>query len=151
MGTTLEVLIYEKIRIEADWSNAVALSVFQTLCLLLFSFLFVSRSHRTTEETQPVYILNSRLGLAWITMTNIFVVGAFTKSLFQSWGYWQEILMFWGDLVQGALGSFMIGLFTGGLVLALLLSVAYIWPDVWVDKFFRGFMSASTALLVLSF
>lgn len=62
-GTTLEVLIYEKIRIEANLNAAMSLSLLQSLLVLLLSFLFLANAQGRFNSHPPQRV--RLLGISW--------------------------------------------------------------------------------------
>lgn len=148
---TLEVLIYEKIRVYGDWSQAITLGFGQILLLFLFSI-----GMRPSWMRAPVRPVNLQiLGLRFFVVVPLLVtfligVGQFQglikgmSLLFQS-----PVLM--AELPGMILGSLFVGLGTGGLLFLLMVLVAGLSPHRGLQRFLFGYTAPSTVLVGFAF
>lgn len=118
-GTNLEVLIYEKIFVDQNWSAAFGLSLIQVTLIFGLSF-FMLRNKRASEpaEFAGSSYLKSYWGLALIGFYLIIYFGGYLLGLIKSLAYFDFIKQYAGELLT-------VTLFTSGaLALYLLLNLA---------------------------
>lgn len=150
-GTTLEVLIYERIRLSTDWSQAVVIAALQSA--LLFGLAWLAASGRTTAKSRPanLRIFSTASGLVPILGMTLFLLIGYVQGLppgLAQAGIFVELA---GDLVRAFLGSLWVGLATGLGCLGLLLAFAALVPSTWFEKFMAGFTAPSQALTAFAF
>lgn len=150
-GTTLEVLIYERIRLSTDWSQAVVIAALQSV--LLFGLAWLAASGRSAAKSRPA---NLRLFTTWsglipIAAMTFFLGFGYVQGLpsgFAQAGIFVELA---GDLWRAFLGSLWVGLSVGGGCFALLLAFAALIPSRWFERFMAGFTPPSQALTAFAF
>ncbi len=83
-GTTLEILIFEKVKITGDWLGAIGISLFQ---ILFLGILFRPQSaHHTSSKKVTIPAHYARPEFLWILLgINLVFVGTFASSWFNSW------------------------------------------------------------------
>lgn len=150
-GTTVEVLIYEKIRLSADWSEGTFLALLQSIFIFLLSLLIYRRDVSSKAREVFLHMVSARSGLIFL----------FFSMAFYFYGYGQGVISgllmssrFSGmglDILVAFAGSLCVGMITGVLCLVGLLSIAYCWPRVWFEKFLSGYVAPSTSLACFSF
>lgn len=150
-GTTLEVLIYEKIRLSGNWGEAVILALLQSL--FIFGLSFVAGKGRAVTGRPTSY-----MKLIYMPTGNLIILFC---AGFLLMGYWQGVaegLRHLGEFyeVQSAvgealLGSLCIGWGVGFLSFALLMLIAYVEPAPLFERFLNGYVAPSTALACFSF
>lgn len=150
-GTTLEVLIYEKIRISNSWGEALTLSLIQGLFLLLLSLGPAVSEAKAEGRKSSNSLLCSWLGLG---LSLIYVFG-FLYVLGQGiWLGWDKVHTIPG-LYEMALNVLPFSLFlsfaVGILVFILLLLSAWDFPASNVQRLIRGISSPSTSLVGFGF
>lgn len=154
-GTTLEVLIYEKIRIASDWGGAIILCLLQTLMIFLVSIL-ASRgrvqfnSHRIVNYAYFKGLF-STVSLLVFFIVNAVLIKGFVDGLvdgFSQFGYFQEFKQM---LLWQTLGSLTLGFCGGVLCLIFLFWIAWIKPSAYLNQFLNGFISPSTSLIGVAF
>lgn len=150
-GITLEVLIYEKIRLSGDWSQAVLLGLLQIFILFFFSFGVrqnfagkISRQPNLTGLRAP-----SLLGIP-LFVSLFLVVGQFF-GLARGWGYLLNSPVLLAELPLLLGGTLIVGIGTGLLVLILLMLVAGLSPHLGLDRFLVGYTAPSTVLTGFAF
>lgn len=153
-GTTLEILIYEKIRISGDWGAALTLSLVQSaLVAAMLLSLPSARPHHGRGDVAPSALLRSRAGLG---VGALFAVLFVVPWLLLSWSGWSYLLGT-GDVATQVAGAAWASLRLGTLagVLALLfLSLCVLGACAgagrpWFRRFLRGYFAPSTSLLGL--
>ena len=151
-ATTIEILIYEKLRISGDWGQALGLSLFQLSFMALL--LFLPRSgHQPVEVTraQGLRFLGNWWGVAaCLIYASIFwfpLAGNFPASVRAVF----SIEGLPGQVAELALPSFILAFGVGGLFLMLALIFSMGFPDNQVTRLSRGWLAPSTVLLGFAF
>lgn len=149
-GTTIEVLIYEKIRLSGDWGGAVFLAFLQSLFIFALSFVASKGKGAHLARRANLDIVKNPLGL-------IAIVGfAFLFFFGYAQGFISGISMFstFYDLQSAIMwnffGSLVLGIATGLLCYTGLMGIAYCWPKAWFEKFLNGYVAPSTSLACFS-
>lgn len=105
-GTTLEVLIYEKIGIDGNFTGAIALVLLQTLLVLFLSGIFIRKQNFSLHIGKRVQVLGSR-ALFWIFLgLSLILILGISREAFEGWqqagalsGLYTEILeLLWPSL-----------------------------------------------------
>ncbi len=160
-ATTFEVLIWQKIRIDGDWSAALGLSFLQIVTLLGLSAFLRRESHQSIGNRVSLSsrlaspLLTWKWGLVFAIGPSILVVfGLFTSFLDGAVRLW-AIDGLRADLGRLLLGSIFVGMGTGLCSGAALLAVAFIHPQGSARRFLLGYVAPSSvltgfALLMLS-
>lgn len=150
-ATTLEILIYEKIRFSGQWGSAVLLSLLQ----LLFIFVFTLNPFKT----QSPRLDRPRSQLIFFRGIFSFMILLSYCFLFSGYFLWQSFsgfdqLMNISGLITEALSlipsSLFLALSVGFVVLFLLLLSAWGAPNYILQKWISGMASPSTSLLGLA-
>jgi thiamine transport system permease protein len=146
-ATTVEVLIYERLRIYSDWSQALALAILQMLFIFILSW-FLRKSEVPKVESRHI---NSRL-LGW--MPGLFLI--FVSPLILFTGLFGEVVIAWvrlrgngeilADLPNWIGGSALIAFATGFICAFLLLLLAYLIPRRWFRRMLSGYAAPSAVL-----
>ena len=151
-GTTLEILIYEKMRLSADWSAAVILAWVQIVFIFALSFLAMKVRKRSSKKDSDVTWLGSNVGiiLLLVLMTGLFV--GYSSGLAEGWMQRHELSTFKSDLIYGFINSLALGLITFVFVTGIFkgLTLIGIIPD-WLDRFLNGYLAPSTSLTCFAF
>lgn len=147
-GTTVEVLIYEKIRLSSDWSSAFFLALLQSLFIFILSLLTYRERSLQVARPANLRLLRSASGLVVIVLITLLLVVGYLQGLFQggSSDFDGMALVIFNYFV----GSLTIGLGTGILCYICLMLVAYCWSQPWFEKFMNGYMAPSTSLTCFS-
>lgn len=149
-GTTVEVLIYEKIRLSSDWGDAVLLAFLQSTFIFALSFI-ASRGkgvHNTRQAN--LRLIQSPSGILVIAGLSFLYLFGYIQGFISglsmiSTFYEVQSALFWNFL-----GSLLLGLSVGILCYMGLLGIAYCWPKLWFEKFLNGYVAPSTSLACFS-
>ncbi len=151
-GTTLEILIYEKMRLSLDWSAAVILAWVQIIFIFGLSFLAIKHKREANKRDADLTWLGSSSGIFVLLfiMTGLFV--GYSSGLADGWVQRQELLTFGNDFLFGFINSLVLGLITYIFVIGLMKAIALlgIMPE-WLDKFLNGYLAPSTSLTCFAF
>ncbi|HRO67241.1 MAG TPA: iron ABC transporter permease, partial [Pseudobdellovibrionaceae bacterium] len=125
-GTTLEVLIYEKIRFSTNWSEAVAIAAIQSLFLFGLSWVLVRGEGKPSSEARNLSLLRLKSGV----VLNLLLSGLLLLGYFQGFpaGFSQIGSLFdlKNEIIGAFAGSLAVGLGTGVLCFLFLLSAAFL-------------------------
>lgn len=151
-GTTLEILIYEKIRISGDWGAALSLALVQSFLVGGMMVLLPTANVANGGFTRgPGHsrLLQSKIGLG---LAAIMVASFVLPWLMLSWSGWGYIFSAEGVLPQALQATWLslrLGLFAGGLHLVVLILFARASFSSWIRLFLRAYFAPSMALLGL--
>lgn len=150
-GTTLEVLIYEKMRLSTDWGAAVLLSIIQSLLVFIISWLSFQGRGQVSEKSYSFQWLRSWFGLLLlICLLSAFVLG-YAQGIrdgFSQLSFFYELKY---ALVKQFFGTLIISFLAGTLTFLLLFFVVWCRPSDWLQKFLRAYFAPSTALTGFAF
>ncbi len=150
-GTTLEVLIYEKMRLSTDWGAAVFLSFIQTLIVFAISLLAYRGRGQIADRAVSFQWIRSRTGLLLlICLLSAFVLG-YAQGIvdgFLQMSFFYELRF---ALFKQLFGTIALGLFTGLLTFVILFCVVWAQPEAWFQNFLRSYFAPSTALTGFAF
>jgi thiamine transport system permease protein len=150
-GTTIEVLIYEKIRLSMEWGSAVILSSIQLVVLAGLSVILL-KSQRSTYSTKSE--------MAWYGhFSGAVVLGLFTVLYF--WGYVGSVMSGFSSLIQfnelhiaifnSTLGTLYVGFATGLIIFGMLGIIAFTQSLPYMRFFLRSYVAPSTTLTGFAF
>ncbi|MEK2644223.1 ABC transporter permease subunit [Bdellovibrio sp. BCCA] len=149
-GTTVEVLIYEKIRLSSDWGDAVLLAFLQSTFIFALSFIASRGKGSHSTRIANLSLIKSHSGVVVVAgLSFLYLFGyvqGFVSGLSMiSTFYEVQSALFWNFL-----GSMALGLSVGLLCYVGLLGIAYCWPKAWFEKFLNGYVAPSTSLACFS-
>lgn len=150
-ATTLEILIFEKVRISREWGEALSLSLIQLALISVFVFLPRTNLPLQSGRALRCEVWGSRVGwfflglyLTWFWGPLVIGLPKGIETLNTMPGLWDEIL----ELASPTfLSSFAVGL----TCLALMLIFAFGFPENGIPRMLRGWLAPSTALLGFAF
>lgn len=150
-GTTIEVLIYEKIRLSNDWGQAVMLALIQSGFIFLVSLMALGERGLQTERTHNLSLLRRRSGVVVLVSLMVLCFLGYAQGVADGF---EQVTAFYelkSALLWNFFGSLLLGLTVGGLTFGLLFLIAYCWPKPWFSRFLAGYMAPSTALCCFAF
>lgn len=145
-GTTVEVLIYERIRFSSDWSEAVLLAVLQTVFLLMLSWVLISSGSRPLTQLRNLSLLRMRTGVAAILIFTTVFISGYLEGLPEGFERLHELKDLVGEIAWAACGTFVLCLLAGSFSLILLMGLAGLMPSRWLSTFLTGYTAPSSAL-----
>lgn len=149
-ATTLEILIYEKIRISGAWGEALSLSFIQLSFVMLLTAIPLQSRRSLFGRGEKLPLLGSGVGLIALFL---YCFGFLAYFLYESLSGWKQVFRIEG-LWEAALAlipfSLFFGISVGLLVSLLLLLSAWTTPDEKLHRLISGMVSPSTALLGFS-
>lgn len=150
-GTTMEVLIYEKIRFSSNWSEAVILAVLQSTFIFAISFLARRGGARSAERPANLKILWMFSGVGVLLLISSLCLLGYAQGIVEGVHQLSAFYELQSPLIWNFFGSLLMGLLAGLLSYGSLLLIAYCWPRPWFEKFLAGYVAPSTALCCFAF
>ncbi len=145
-SVSLEVAIFDTIRMRGNWSQALFLAAVQALLLLFLALkmprLVTSQNIKDSGGSGPLGFSQLKI---LVFLPALFLVGGWMAGL--SGGK----LVVPKDFLPSALMSLSIGLGVGGLHLLLFLILVYLVPLGFVGRFLNGYLAPSPALIGFGF
>jgi len=150
-ATTVEVLIYQKIRISGDWGQALGLAFLQMLAIMLLSF-FLKNERGTSATFRPVAtpLLSWAPGLFFALFPAAILVVGLLSGLLRGYEELMRMPMLIEDLPRLIAGSVLVGFGSGFVIVILLLVMAYQPPQGWFAKVWTGYAAPSSVLVGFS-
>lgn len=149
--TTLEVLIYQKIRISGALGEALWLSVIELAFIFLFSLLLTRRAVFPLRKKARLDLIEAPwLWLIPVIVSALVVIGSLrglTQGVQQLLGS-SEILAL---LPSTIFGTLVVGFSVGVLTLGLLALLGFVHSLRWVRRFMMGFVAPSSVLTGFAF
>lgn len=143
----IELLLYEKIHVQGDWSSALSLGMGQALVLLGLSW-WLAR-HPVVPATFPargdlLYFRGAEL--LPLAAALLVILGLIFK-IPQGFSEMQSLVQFWPVILEALAGTLIVALGTSLLVLALLFLTSLVPPESRWHRFYLGYSAPSTALM----
>lgn len=146
-GTNFEVLIFEKIFIEQNWSLAVGLSVLQLVLVAVMVLFLRARKDMTVSEFVPSRLISFKLGVAGLVL----YLGLYF------WGYlrltwWVTNIYYFNEIFNDSLYTALwqsFGFFFCSLILFFILfcAVLYLRYQFASTRFLNFFLTPSSVLV----
>ena len=150
-GTTIEVLIYEKIRLSNQWGDAVFLALIQSLFIFALSFFSSAQGPVLVPRLTNFRLIRSVTGPFFILLISGFFLLGYGQGLLEgllNLSFFYEIQ---SAIFKSLMGTLLIGMSVGALSFALLMLIAWIGNEPLLKRFLKGYMAPSTALACFSF
>jgi thiamine transport system permease protein len=147
-ATTVEVLIYQKIRITGDWGQALTLAAFQALVIFALTWLLRSRSAPVVVPRRiGLPLLGSAWGLPFAFAPGFLIVAGLFDEFWVGFAKLAAMETLVGEIPSLIAGSAAVAIGTGGLVTSLLLLIAYLNPSGAARKLLLGYAAPSSVLM----
>lgn len=146
-GTTLEVLIYEKMRLSSDWTAAVYLAWIQTIFVLILSIgTWRARAQTQVRETS-LHWLGSYTGIVPLVLIMAAYFASFGSGLIEGIEQIGNLEPLKLDLIWGVLNSIALAAITYCLLILSLRLLTYgLVVPTYMDRFLNGYVAPSTSL-----
>ncbi len=145
-GTTLEVLIFEKIRLSAAWSQALSLALLQSVLLFLFSFIQRPGAALEVGRYSQVPILGGFTSGLLLIFSLLAYYGTFLLYSFRGWTQFFQLSEIVGSTLQTVPQTLIVGVSCGAMIYMMLNLTAFGWKQKWLRRFLIGFVAPSTSL-----
>jgi len=144
-ASTLEVVIYDTIRIDGRWDRAVLLAAFQALILLAMAWILPQPFWPSRPTRQDLSYLSWMRG-RWLVIlpAGILFVGWVAGAIAGLMSDWDSDLL--SSLGDAALLTFTIAFAVGLLHLVVFLLIAFVSPHAKLRRFLNGYLSPSPVI-----
>ncbi len=149
-ATTLEILIYEKIRISGDWGQGLGLAFIQLAIILCLAYLPFQSRRKLFGRNEALPLLKSRSGALALVLYTVAPLIYFVVQNILGWSQVFRIPGLWEQAVSVLPFSLFFGLAVGFVTALLLLLSAWVSPFPLLNRWISGVVSPSTALLGFS-
>lgn len=150
-GTTLEVLIYEKIRLSMDWGGAVLLSIFQLSMMGLLSIVVLKKPSAISSDIRQPGWIGHPSGVIFLLGFIGFYFGGYLMGVIEGLSQLSSFYEIKAVLVESFIGTLFVGLSAGFVVLGLLMMSAYLYRISFLRTFLRSYIAPSTTLTGFAF
>lgn len=144
-ATTIEVLIYELIRVDGNWGQALVGSILQTAIVLLFAIFIAQEQPNYSRRETRLNFLSIKPFIVIALLPSALVVVGLCSGLISGFSQLFNEISF-ATLGELAINSFLISFGVALLCLAGLVALALIQPQRDLRKFILGFVAPSSVL-----
>jgi thiamine transport system permease protein len=143
---TIELVIYDFIRVQGRWDKAVLLAAAQTLFLLLLSWIARASELPKARRASVLQILRSQR-IGWLVWLPSFVLAVgVLLSVGASRAYvWPN------ELVEASLTSLTLAMLVGWIHFQLFLLTGFLLPHTRLDRFLNGYLAPSAVITAFAF
>ena len=148
-ATTMETLIYQKIRIDGNWGEAVGLASLQTLSIFVLSWILRSRAVLTPNLSGRTYrlpLMSWSWGLVFSFLPSLFLLSGLVEGLPAGFAQLLSLVELRADIGDLLAGSMLVALGTGGLCIAFLAALAFVNPRGLLRRLLLGYATPSAVL-----
>ncbi|MBL7669374.1 MAG: iron ABC transporter permease [Bdellovibrionaceae bacterium] len=146
-GTTIEVLIYEKLRYDLNWNQAITLSLLQIFFLLGLSLMGTRSEGGFSPQRRSVKILPQLWCLVVVLFLTLWLYGSFFLGVVEGLVHLRSLFEIKEALLLAMLNTYLIALIGGAVLCMSYLFLAFLWPDRWIERIMGGFVSPSTVMI----
>jgi thiamine transport system permease protein len=150
-ATTIEVLIYQKMRMSLDWAEALGLALLQVLAIFSFSFVLQrsAKSSFFSTRATDVPLLKWWPGLFFALAPSAVLLAGLFDGFLKGLQQLRALDMNGAELSQLVAGSILVGFIAGISVVVLLLALAYARPSGFFRRVLIGYAAPSSVLVGL--
>lgn len=147
-ATTMETLIFQKIRLSGDWSEAVVLASLQAAAVFVFSyFLNFRTTPALSAKSRRLPIISLRWGVLPILLPPLLLIFGLASGLSKGINQLISLEGFHSEFTSLLQGSILVGFGTGACTVGLLSLLAYVAPQGFARRILIGYAAPSAVLL----
>jgi thiamine transport system permease protein len=146
-GTTLEILIYEKMRLSGDWSQGLILAFIQMAVVAVFSFLIMRNRGIQPAPIRKVPLLGSRWALLVLLTYILFFLIGFMVFTLKGWSQVFEIQGLWQEVKEVLPQTIFLGIGSGLFMMMALLTIALGGSSYFLKRFLLAYVGPSVSLI----
>ena len=148
-GTSLEVLIYEKIRVTNEWSEAFVLVFAEIVFIMAISFFIRRQVAPQTTSVSKSPLLSSNFGIFILVTPAIFILFCLAQSFKGHLRLWPSLdsTESSGEILSLTLGSYFVAIGSGLMTLIFLFLAARFRPTPIFRRFYLGLASPSAVFV----
>ena len=145
-ATTLEVLIWQTLRIDGDFSRAFGVALVQLIAVLALTLLLRSRTSVAVARTRaPSPLLSAIVGLPVALIPALLLLASlFDRPWIGAAQFFDSPIA--SDVMRATFGSLFVALASGTAVAVVLLAIAYVEPRGWIRRLLLGYVAPSTVV-----
>jgi thiamine transport system permease protein len=144
--STLEVLIYEKVRISQNWSEAFGVAIFQSIFIFILTSLLVRKNARSISQPKNLRRLSWIWGIVPAFLFSSVILLTQLEGFPMGLRQMQANPIFKESLWQGFQGTLLVGFGVGLTSYFLLALVLFLLPNERFQKFLIGYVDPSSVL-----
>lgn len=145
-GTTLEVLIFEKIRVSGKWGEALAVAAFQSAFLFSLSWILFRQKTLNIFRHTNLSMLRSRSGILIPLLVTALILMSQVRGCYEGYRQIFRLGFYALDLPASFLGTFIVSFGTGLFTALLLLLICFGLPHKYYQRFLLGYVAPSSVL-----
>ncbi|PIS12161.1 MAG: hypothetical protein COT73_00080 [Bdellovibrio sp. CG10_big_fil_rev_8_21_14_0_10_47_8] len=149
-STTLEILIYEKLRISGDWGQALSLSLLQLLIVFIFSLVPLKATRKIFGRGEMLPMFQGWFSMTAVVFAAFGGIGAFCWYSLDGWSHVFEVRGLWPQVLETIPASLALGFGVGFCLIFLLLFSSFVGHQPLLRKMMMGIVSPSTSLVGFS-
>ncbi len=150
-ASTIEVLIYQKIRVSGEWTAAIGLALLQTLTLIAFSFVLGRMRNETAAPTfRRIPFLIWKPGLIVPLFASLILVIGLLEGVIAGARRAFALPPLMAQLPSLLAGSVLVGFLAGLFTVVFLLLIAYVRPQGLFRKIVTAYAAPSSVLVGFS-
>ncbi len=148
-ATTVEVLIYQKIRISGEWPEAIGLAFMQMLAVLALAWLLRGRGESAVMAFRKVTtpLLQWSPGLLIACFPACLLIFGLVTGIGSGMAQLRALPELVAEIPALLAGSLLVGVMAGLWVMILLLALSYVRPEGWLARFLSGYAAPSSVLV----
>jgi len=148
-AATVEVLIYQKIRISGEWPEAIGLAVLQMLAVLVLAWFLHGRSKGTPSAFRRVTtpLLQWSPGVLIAAFPAVILVTGLLSGIGSGVEQLKALPELLIEIPALLAGSLLVSVMAGFWVMALLLALSFVRPEGWLARFLTGYAAPSSVLV----
>ncbi len=145
--TSIEILIYEKLRLSNDWGNAVYLAMIQMLIIFSLSFFLKQQSNFQIQKVRESKLIASYSGIFIFGIPLVLFFYGYFDSLYSGLSQIGSLYEYLDSIILAFIGSFIMSGLVGAFTLIVLLWIAtLIHENDQLHRFLNSYISPSTSL-----
>jgi len=149
---TIETLIYEKIRTEANFSSAALISFMESIFIVALLLMYrAQRGLATLQSFEKIRLLSYKPGLIFVALPVLLYLCGSLLGASLGISQFQQMENAVQEIIPLALKSAALSLGTGIALVISLSLITYTYRNRFFDKFLLSFIPLSTVLIGLSF
>ena len=145
-ATTLEVLIWQTLRIDANFSRALGIALLQLISILVLTLLLRSRAVQGQMSRASSPLLANLGGLPIVLLPSLLLIVALLDRPWIGASMFFQSDVFVSEVFHGLAGSFFVAIGTGAFVIALLMLLAFINPVRIGRRLLLGYVAPSSVI-----
>lgn len=148
-GTTIETLIYQKIRLQTNWREALGLSFMQVAIVCFLAWTLGKTPRSSIQSARPVgmTLVSAPLALILALFAPVLVIYGMVSDVAVGWERVRALHGLLAILIDVVLASFVIAMSVGFCTILLLATISFVYPQGVLRKILLGYVAPSSVLM----